>query len=264
MSKVRNIVVANTKGGVGKSIVTTQILPVAFFTKDLTVNVYQIDDNNKLRIKSDFINLKNIKINEAEDIIDKIEIDKYQNNNVINIIDCGGGSDTKVILNYLKESEFDNIEYYIPTNSDLEQVSNVNDTIDLIRAFDKKAKITLVLNRVRNMSDLQEEFFAFFDKDDIYELEDKLNDKEISKIQVVEETKIFSLLKNKEKTTLLDFYVKNEDLAKNANKLKSEVATQKDKTQEEIKIEFKRVKVKIKNVREAKKVAEDIISSFRK
>ena len=261
-NNVRNIVVLNTKGGVGKSIFTTQIAPMFTYNGTSKINIYQIDDNNTIVLKSDFINLFDIKINKFEDVIDEIELDKFQNNDVINIVDCGGGSDTKIILEYLKKSDFKNIEYYIPTNEDIEQVHNVNKTIELIRNFDKKAEITLVLNKVKNIDEVEEQFFAFFDKDDIYELDHKLKYEDINEFKFMLDTKVLGLIKNKEKTTLLDFFFKNEEIIAKVDELKNKVANDKSKTQEEIKIEFKRLKQQISNTKDAVQVAEYIKKNF--
>ena len=44
-----NILVANTKGGVGKSFVATQILPLALSNND--INIFELDNNNKTTLK---------------------------------------------------------------------------------------------------------------------------------------------------------------------------------------------------------------------
>jgi len=259
---VRNIMVLNTKGGVGKSIFTTQIIPVFTYNGKSKINVYQIDDNNTIVLNSDFVNLFDIKINRFEDIIDEIELDKFQNNDVINIVDCGGGSDTKIILDYLKKSDFKNIEYYIPTNEDIEQVHNVNTTIELIKDFDKEAKITLVLNKVKNLDEVKDQFFAFFDKDDIYQLDDKLNYAAINEFKFLPDSKVLGIIKNKEKTTLLDFFFKNKQIIEEVDKLKTEIANDKTKSKEEIKINFKRLKQRVDNAKEAVKIAKYIQQNF--
>ena len=137
-----------TKGGVGKTTTSNVFSTVLYLSnQDKKINLFELDDNNVSNINSNYINHQSLKLKDSEVVIDDIQFASLSNTNVINIIDCGGGNDTKIVLQKLKEIDLSGLNYYIPVNDDLEQVDNVKDTISLILDFDKSSNINLILNR---------------------------------------------------------------------------------------------------------------------
>ena len=141
-------VIVQTKCGVGKTTVSGIVATLLYLqNQDKKINLFELDDNNVSNINSNYINHQSLKLKDSEVVIDDIQFASLSNTNVINIIDCGGGNDTKIVLQKLKEIDLLGLNYYIPVNDDMEQVQNLKDTVTLIRDFDKSANINLILNR---------------------------------------------------------------------------------------------------------------------
>ena len=141
-------VIVQTKGGVGKTTVSGIVATLLYLqNQDKKINLFEIDDNNNSKVNSNYINHQSLKLKDSEVVIDDIQFASLSDTNVVNIIDCGGGNDTKIVLQKLKEIDLSGLNYYVPLNDDMEQVQNVKDTIALIRDFDKSANINLILNR---------------------------------------------------------------------------------------------------------------------
>ena len=140
-------IIPQTKGGVGKTVLS-MIIATLLYEENKTINVYEIDDNNNSEVKSNILNFKSIQIKESENLLDEVYFDSFaEDENIINLIDCGGGNDTKSILNKLSENDMIRNNYYVPIFDDIDHVNNAIDTINLIRGFDKEATINLIFNR---------------------------------------------------------------------------------------------------------------------
>ena len=220
------LVIVNTKGGVGKSTIASQILPVLFRNTDKKIRVYELDDNNRTYYQNSKIEFNTLKTLKTEEVIDDVNIDLMLDENVINIIDAGGGNDTKAVLDGISKAELKGLTYFIPVNDDFEQFDNTKTTMSVIRDFDKDAKIFLIFNRVLSFDkkDIEKQFIAFFGSED-YGIEGRF--KEIfkfidKKILMIQNTQILSILKNFYNTTLYDFYNENTDLVDNIDEYKKE------------------------------------------
>jgi len=219
--------VVNTKGGVGKSTIASQIIPILFRNKNKRIKIYEIDDNNKTFFKNSKIEFNTLKVSRTEDVIDDVNVDlMLDEEDVVNIIDAGGGNDTKAVLEGIKKAEIKGIVYIIPVNDDFEQFQNTKHTIEVIRDFDKNAKIFLLFNRVFSFSrkDIENQFIAFFGSEE-YGIEgrfDEIFEYIENNILMIQNTQIFSILKNFYNTTLYDFYFENKDLIENSEKYKKE------------------------------------------
>jgi MinD-like ATPase involved in chromosome partitioning or flagellar assembly len=208
-------IIAQTKGGVGKTIFST-IIATLLHEKDKTLNVYEIDDNNNSEFKSNIINYKSIQIKESEDLLDEVYFDTFSEDaNIINLIDCGGGNDTKSILNKLSENDMIGNNYYIPIFDDIDHINNAVDTIKLIRAFDKEANVNLIFNRCfsTEQKDIEAQFIGVFGSEE-YEIESRVKELDYDNIFFIPNTNIFSILKAK-KISLLDTYLHAIDLVAN-------------------------------------------------
>jgi len=219
------LVVANTKGGVGKSIISTMVLPVLFVDEYKEVNVYEIDDNNKtssnLKNKNiDNLNFKSIKIEDMEEDIDKVKLDEFTNApDILNIIDCGGGNDTIAIVKHLAKSDLYNLTYIVPTNEDLEQFTNLKDTIALIKNNDATANIVLILNRAKSLSknDVQKQFINLYGSNQ-YGIDERFSEIEsdVNSTFVVKDSHLYGIVKNVYKRTLADMYPEFKELIDNS------------------------------------------------
>ena len=217
MKNLNTIVVANTKGGAGKSMISLHFLPMLFLDKK--INVHEIDDSNMSRLKNSSLNFENLKVEENQDALVGIDYDISTGTDEINIIDCGGGTETKKILESINHnSELEGLTYFIPTNDDVLQFKNVEDTINSIKENDKKAKIYIIFNRCLKMTenDIKEQFLGFFgDKD--YGIEARYNEieKDIIDIFYVRTNKLLNILSGKYHISLKDGYLEYQKINNN-------------------------------------------------
>lgn len=211
-NKTSNIhIVPSTKGGVGKSNYATHILPLLTFLNPQNDNknlkIFEIDDNNKSRVnfKDERIKIETFKINQADNVLFDLSSEVLADDNIITIIDCGGGNDSKAVLKYLNDNLFLGCNYYIPVLGG-EDIKNVKDTIKEIRNSDNSAKITLVLNRVQilNTEEVKDEFWNIYGDDDIGEINHSLS-LDVDNFQYVPNLNIFSKLSSL-KMSLIDIY----------------------------------------------------------
>jgi len=221
MSNIK--VIANTKGGVGKSVVSSMIMPFVADTKDIVV--HEFDNNNETKIENTALKFNTIKADKSSDKIDEILFDVISEKKVNHIIDCGGGNDTIKVLDYLIESDLVGLEYYIPVNADIEQAKNLLDTIKEIKRRDKQAVINVILNRCYNLDEvaIKEQFVGVFGSD-IYNINGVIEQtlKDVKNIYFVKDTPIFGILKNIYSTTLFDTYNEAVEINKNISKHKKE------------------------------------------
>ena len=224
MAKI--FIVLNTKGGTGKTTSALHILPVTAYLEGYrNINYYQLDDNNKVDIQSKAINIKNYTINNTDNVMDKVELDIALDSETINIIDIGGGNDTKIVLNYLKtESEIkkEDINFFIPITTNLSQQKNLQDTIELIKDSHSNPKIILILNEVIDLKNYKEEFINIFG-DEVYEIAPitDLIEESCKKVIKIEKDNLYQVMEYKKKT-LLDGYINALEIDKNKEELKQQ------------------------------------------
>ncbi len=209
-----NISVLNTKGGVGKSFISTQILPLAFYDNDdVKINIFEVDNNNKTTLQTNVIEFLNLDVNN----IDKILLDVQFSDN-INIIDAGGGDDTKAVIKSLAENNVDIDVFIVPILKDFEITKNLIDTINLIKQYYNDAKIVVALNKV--VSDAKQEFIYFFGNEElnVESIADKLDD-DINIVAIKDYNEI-DIIKNLHKTTALDAILQYKDVLENESDYK--------------------------------------------
>lgn len=211
---MKNFVVANTKGGVGKSVISTMVLPL--LQQDKKVTIYEIDDNNKTVLPNSKIKIETIKVENEK--IDGIVFDLLAGDDKVNIIDAGGGNDTNSVLKYIQDLEIPVEKYFVPINDDIEQVQNAVFTIEKIREIDAAASISLVLNRCQELDEksIENQFVGVFGSED-FGLPEKLDDLGISSevdLLVVKNSPLFSILKSKG-VALTDVFETSKDLVDN-------------------------------------------------
>ena len=217
-------VTGQTKGGVGKSIISNIVSTLLYLkNQDKKINLFELDDNNVSKVNSSYVNHQSLKLKDSEVVLDDIQFSSLSDSSVVNIIDCGGGNDTKIVLQKLKEIDLLGLNYYIPLNDDMEQVDNVKETIFLIRDFDKYANINLVLNRCFSLEkdEIQKQFISIFGSEEL-DIPNQLDNLKFDSIFFVPNSNIFSILKSHFKVSLLDSYLSSIDLVQNIDTYRQE------------------------------------------
>ncbi|MFW3399249.1 hypothetical protein [Aliarcobacter butzleri] len=217
-------VIPQTKGGVGKTTISGIVATLLYLqNQNQKINLFELDDNNNSKVNSNYINHQSLKLKNSEVVIDDIQFNSLSDNNILNIVDAGGGNDTKIVLHKLKEIDLSGLNYYIPINDDLEQVNNTLDTITLIRDFDKSANINLVLNRCLSLDkdEIQKQFINIFGSDEL-DIPNQLNTLKVDNVFFVPNSNIFSILKSHYKVSLLDSYLSSLDLVQNIDTYRQE------------------------------------------
>ncbi len=218
-------VIVQTKGGVGKTTVSGIVATLLYLqNQDKKINLFEIDDNNNSTVNSNYINYQSLKLKDSELVIDDIQFSSLSNGNIVNIVDSGGGNDTKIVLQKLKEIDLSGLNYYVPLNDDMEQVQNLKDTITLIRDFDKSANINLILNRCFSLEkdEITKQFINIFGSSEELGIESEIENIKIDSIYFVPNSNIFSILKSHYKVALLDSYIQSLELIKNIDTYRQE------------------------------------------
>jgi hypothetical protein len=197
--------ICNTKGGVGKTIFSTMVLPFVLDPEgSLPMRVYELDDNNRTSFDRSAIEFSTFKVSDQEEI-DGLAFDILTSEGV-NVVDAGGGSDTLRVLEHVRTLQLPVDRYFVPLNDDIEQVDNALRTIAQIRETDPDAKITVVLNRclVIAREEITEQFVGIFGSED-YGVDSRIEEFGQVDFAYVPNTPVFPLLKMRG-TTLRDFY----------------------------------------------------------
>ncbi len=217
-------VIPQTKGGVGKTTISGIVATLLYLqNQNQKINLFELDDNNNSKVNSNYINHKSLKLKDSELALDDIQFNALSAEDVISIIDAGGGNDTKLVLQKLKEIDLSGLNYYVPLNDDMDQLINIQDTIELIREFDKNGKINLVLNRCLNLQEdeIQRQFINIFGNEELG-IKSEIENIKVNSIYFIPNSNIFSILKSHYKVALLDSYLSSIDLVQNIDTYRQE------------------------------------------
>ncbi len=211
----QNYVVCGTKGGSGKSIMATMVLPVLFADDGKKIKVFHLDDSNEYKLNSEHISFESIRMKDASTAIDEMEVAAIANSDCVNIIDGGAGDHTIELLRVIKKTQIKNLTYVIPILDDIEQVHNLTKTLEAIKSASPDANIYIVLNRVNDYSEhsVKEQFIGVFgsDKYGVDAYIDKADNK-VTFFLMLRSSPLFSVLKNIYQKILLDAYHQSLDL----------------------------------------------------
>jgi len=193
-----NIAILNTKGGTGKTIISTQVLPAFFMQQQnysKNINIFEIDNNNKSVLKDSSLNFKTLDLSKAEEALQEADY----NYNDVNIIDVGGGDDVKKVLEYIQKNDVLIDYFFVPVLNDFEQIHNVKQTIKMIKNVDSEAKIYLILNKVKSLdeNEIKEQFIFIFGSEK-YGIDGALDElqEETDGMLFLLDSNIYSILKN--------------------------------------------------------------------
>ncbi len=161
------IIVLNSKGGVGKSTTSTQILAPYLYIKNGKkdkVKLIEFDDENedsKSFLSSEILKSKRVKI-------DGNDLDSALTDHVLDfddiVLDIGGNKTTTYVMDSLVDSgiinAFDLI--VIPLTDGEQDAVNAINVYKKIREHNQDSKIIFALSRVNNSYDLEMQFLDFF------------------------------------------------------------------------------------------------------
>jgi len=183
----KNIVVVNTKGGVGKSTIAFHVLP--FFLKgEKEFEIIEIDNNNNtskyLQSSKYFKKMKSVNVDESTAELEELVIKNMLHNDTTTIIDAGGGDDTLKVIESLESQNLVNDTLFIvPFSCDFAQIANLLNTINKIKNYNfivvannldlqNKNDIMFVTGsedfELPNFSEMFEEKFAIVEKTNLF------------------------------------------------------------------------------------------------
>lgn len=159
------LLVVNSKGGVGKSFISQQILaPYMFERVKQKIRLVEIDEMN-----CDSRSFVNTQIFDSEQLFTRdIEaklFDIVQNSSNL-IIDVGGNKSAEIVLNYLLESRlymfFDVV--VVPVLNNEQDALNA---LEIVNKLKDKCKIVLVLNKCKMNIDIKFQYPYLYGFDEI-------------------------------------------------------------------------------------------------
>jgi hypothetical protein len=165
-NKNLKIIVVSTKGGVGKSTISMQLVAPYLYQKNANCSIkyYECDDTNR-----------DINSYGATSIIQRSLISTASpmlREELFNVcsqpeslcIDIGGNNTAKIILDALDESgamHFIDV-VLIPALDGEQDMINAIDTYNYVKSINKNIKIIFVLNKVKEPAYVKEQFDHFF------------------------------------------------------------------------------------------------------
>ena len=199
-------VVANTKGGVGKSTIASQVMaPYLNVKHGEKVVITSADDNNKYDeslSESDILEVKTYGLTDGIDNAEDLLYDVVQDNKSY-ILDVEGGNGSAEAIKSICSLELDDhIVFVIPFFSDKSGIKNMKDTMKAIREHTEESKILLVANKVQNINNIENEFLYFYGDEDL-EIKGILPELEADKniaLTPILSTNVFDLASESSKT----------------------------------------------------------------
>jgi len=165
MGKGKFLVSVSSKGGVGKSTISYQVLTALAYEMmgQQKVRLIEVDDNNKTdTFNSAIFSSQSFRVDKGIDETLKSLFDVLSDEVVV--VDAGGGNDSNKVLDSLLSLQMDeNIIYFIPVLKNKSGMKNLLDTYNKIREK-SSSKIVIVLNQAAGKDDdaLVNEFLYFY------------------------------------------------------------------------------------------------------
>ena len=164
--KKLKILVVSSKGGVGKSTVSMQIVAPFLFEKNSNnaISFYEFDDENIDSLSYGASSITNREVIDVEDFIIMEKFIEILSKDEFSCIDVGGNKSTTLCLQTLRDcgmsSELDLA--IIPLLDGEQDAINAKKTYDVLKELDPNLKIVFALNRVKNKKFITYQFDNFF------------------------------------------------------------------------------------------------------
>ncbi|MCK9454231.1 AAA family ATPase [Sulfurimonas sp.] len=197
----KNIVLINTKGGVGKTTLGWHLMP--FLLQDRDFQIVEIDDNNNTSLafgNSELLRNKVVSCNisKGTEKLEELVVENMIEADKITIIDSGGGNDSRAVLNsMLSQNLTEDTLFVIPYLADFSQLKNLFETVELVKDFD----FIVVLNNYIGIENEDEMFRIGNEEFDIPNIEKVFKDK----FFIVKRSNLFSFATSIHKQTIYDF-----------------------------------------------------------
>ena len=158
-------IVLSTKGGVGKTTFTIQILAPYLNQKTKQKVPFFIGDtvNEDARVfNSDLFEISNSKFyldKSNDNFIQELALQKDC------IVDVGGNQSSELFLKELEDKSFlidDDFVFFVPTMNEINSINNAIDTYKKLVQISNNFKIIFVLSNVVDTENYEDEFFALF------------------------------------------------------------------------------------------------------
>lgn len=176
MKKLK-VLVVSSKGGVGKSTVSMQVIAPYLYEKNnkQSISFYEFDDEN---IDSLSYGASNLSTREVIDVEEYIIMEKFieiLSKDEFSCIDVGGNKSTSLCLNTIGDcGMIGEIDLAIIPLLDGEQDAiNAKNTYEKLKELDPDLTIVFALNRVKNQKFIEYQFDNFFG--DVREIFDDSN-----------------------------------------------------------------------------------------
>lgn len=160
------VLVVSSKGGVGKSTVSMQVVAPYLYEKNnkQTISFYEFDDENIDSLSYGGSNLTNREPIDVEEFVIMDKLMEILSREEFSCIDVGGNKSTTLCLDTLNSSGMiSQIDLAIIPLLDGEQDAiNAKNVYKRLKEIDSDIKIAFALNRVKNQKYVQYQFDNFF------------------------------------------------------------------------------------------------------
>jgi len=170
--KVKIIAVAGAKGGVGKTTISTNIIPSIILSKipNARIDYIEIDNNNRtadiLKDTETFSSTESITVDEGmkrlQKMVFKLITEKNDSHHHI-VLDLGGGDDTHKVMKMIKDLELTDLAeliYVVPVTASRVIGQSIMDMNQ--KGYFKDEKVIYMLNNIRDEKNIKDEFKIFF------------------------------------------------------------------------------------------------------
>lgn len=189
--------VVSTKGGVGKTTISRQIIPAILGN----ASIIEIDDNNNTTDVFTNSNLfksqRSVRLHESEKALDEAIFSMMSNSNDL-IIDAGGGNDTRAVIDIVKKSGLDTT-YIVPVTNSLSQAKNAIQMAELLYG----ENIVYALNNVYDPHKIDKEFLFWYGSEDLG-LSSLKDEVKAVKTIIVPHTPLFEIASTIHRQTIAD------------------------------------------------------------